>query len=94
MEKDLFGVPIFGQPLPKPPENLAAVKAHFQLIGLHGKTAGQRCKNCSHFITRAFSKNYFKCTKMKTSTGPATDWRANWEACGLFTLNTENATKR
>lgn len=50
----------------------------------HGFTPGKRCKTCGQFYTRQLGGRYFKCLRSPVSGGPATDWRANWPACGLW----------
>lgn len=46
---------------------------------------GRRCKECCHFDRVGHrSKTYFKCAWYGNTCGEATDWRANWLACGKF----------
>lgn len=83
--KDLFGNEI-GTPgkQPKKKVNHAAAVAHMKLLQLHGQVDGETCKNCQHFIVRAYAGRYFKCELFSTSGAPSSDWRAGWQACGKF----------
>jgi len=80
---DMFGVEIQST-VKLTADNARAIKAHKQLLAIHGESSGNKCKNCEYFFVRHFGKKYFKCDKSGPSSGPATDWRANWIACGLF----------
>ena len=81
--KDLFGNDVvFPSEISK--ENRSAVVAHAKLIQLHGETPNKKCKMCKHFITKRYSKTYFKCNMFRNSNGPSTDWRARWQAFGKF----------
>lgn len=51
---------------------------------LYGKKEDHRCKECKFFLVMKYSGTYFKCLKSKLTHGSATDWRANWTACGIF----------
>lgn len=42
------------------------------------------CKECCHFVRKEYARMYFKCKAYGDSNSEATDWRANWMACGLF----------
>ena len=42
------------------------------------------CKECNHFIRKEYGRVYFKCRAYGCSKSEATDWRANYMACGLF----------
>lgn len=55
-----------------------------QMRKLHGKSEGNICGNCAHFIRKKMGAIYFKCDLTKITGGPATDWRVNWPACGKF----------
>ncbi len=55
---------------------------------LHGKSAGQHCKDCAHLIhTGRHNTVFLKCSKSKITASKATDWRAGWTACGLFEID-------
>ena len=46
---------------------------------------GARCKTCTSFVLKGgCARTYFKCKLFGNSNGPATDWRANWPACGKY----------
>lgn len=81
--KDLFG---FVVPEPaKKKGNSKAIDLHAQLVSLYGASEN-KCKNCKHFVVKQYAGTYFKCAKAGNinSSSAATDWRANWPACGLF----------
>lgn len=44
-------------------------------------TEHRTCDECL-FLVR--SAGYLKCSKYGISSGPGTDWRKKWQACGLF----------
>jgi hypothetical protein len=50
----------------------------------HGLRSAQKCKNCAFFQRHSQAATWFKCAKSKITGGSATDWRANWPACGKF----------
>jgi len=50
----------------------------------HRTTEGKKCGDCEHFIRKQYANVYFGCLKYGDTGGAATDWRVNWEACGLF----------
>ena len=53
--------------------------------GHHGAgPEGQRCKNCVRCGYVQYSKRYWKCSAYGNTSSAATDWRANWPACGIF----------
>jgi hypothetical protein len=81
--KDLFGGYTPVNPEKQPGKRLAETQ-HAQLIAIHGQGGANRCKDCRFLYVRKFGNKYFKCEKASQSGGPATDWRANWWACGLF----------
>jgi hypothetical protein len=45
---------------------------------------GTKCKTCVHLVVRQFANRYFKCRKRKMTSGPGTDHRVGWNACGLY----------
>lgn len=51
---------------------------------LYGQEKDHKCKECEFLQARAFANTYYKCLKSKVTSGPATDWRVNWMACGRF----------
>jgi hypothetical protein len=50
----------------------------------YGTTRGQKCGTCRRFLTKRLGGTYHKCALNRQSSGPATDWRANWLACGKW----------
>lgn len=81
--KDLFGNDIIPDRDTKHGEPLAEHQ-HKQLIGIYGAKGGQKCKDCVFFIRKEWAGTFFKCGKAHRSNSTATDWRANWQACGAF----------
>ena len=56
---------------------------------LFGKSDG-KCKNCEHYSTFKYhDKSYRKCEEYGITQSEASDWKAGYEACGLFP-NKEN----
>ena len=53
------------------------------MYSMFGKGDG-KCKYCSHFREHCYSRKYFKCDVYGETASEATDWRANYSACGLF----------
>ena len=45
---------------------------------------GAKCKSCASFVTIEMANTYLKCRLFGITGGPATDWRANWPACGKY----------
>ena len=81
--------PLFGQPIPVDiQEDLTQTflpKSLRQMHAAFGATVDQQCKNCKSFLRlNIHNKTYFKCARYKVTSGPATDWRAGWQACGKF----------
>lgn len=64
---------------------------HKQLKKIYGVSDGNKCKNCIHFKRKKIGNVYFKCLKASVSSSEATDWRANWGACGLFVSKEDNS---
>lgn len=88
MDKDLFGHDIPEEQKQK--ENSRADQSHKKLIAIYGAVEN-KCKNCKHFLVKEYAGRYFKCliANPHPTGNPKTDWRANWQACGKFELNTE-----
>ena len=58
------------------------IEAMHRLYGVHhGKTCAE-CKHLIHIVYRSFSG--YKCTVYGLSCSEATDWRLEWQACGLI----------
>ncbi len=51
----------------------------------YGQTPGRECGECVHLRRIQYAKTYLKCAHYADTRGAATDWRARWDACGLFT---------
>lgn len=49
-------------------------------------TSPSLCKYCPHFrrYTTPGRRTVLKCRAYGVSRSEATDWRANWQACGMF----------
>lgn len=46
--------------------------------------AGETCRHCAHLSANHCSKTYYKCLLRGVTSGPATDHRVTWPACGKF----------
>lgn len=52
-----------------------------------------KCKECSNFRVYDYhGKRYFKCAAYGISHSEATDWGANYRACGWFDMPMDNWT--
>ena len=50
-----------------------------------------KCRECSNFrVYEYHDKRYFKCAAYGISHSEATDWGANYRACGLFDMPIDN----
>jgi hypothetical protein len=46
---------------------------------------GRQCGKCLHcFAPGGVAGTYYKCRHSPITSGPATDWRVRWPACGRF----------
>lgn len=54
---------------------------------LYGTRQHLTCKTCKHLRRFALGTAYMKCDRTTYTHSEATDWRANWPACGLHTPN-------
>ena len=45
---------------------------------------GEFCGTCAHIEVHCLAKTYFKCGKVLSTAGPATDIRVSWPACVLW----------
>lgn len=43
-----------------------------------------KCKKCRNLFSKQFSKKYWKCELRLNTSGPSSDHRVNWNACGKF----------
>lgn len=60
---------------------------------LFGKADG-KCKDCEHYRTfKHHDKSYRKCEVYGITQSEASDWKAGYDACGLFP-NKENLYER
>ena len=50
----------------------------------YGIRAGYECQDCAFLDRLSYARTYLKCGKARQTSGPATDWRAHWTACGLW----------
>lgn len=52
----------------------------------HGRAAdGVTCRGCAWLVRYGHhDQRYLKCERYGISRSMATDWRARWQACGLF----------
>lgn len=60
------------------------MKKNDLMLSMFGRSGQNKCKDCSHFSEHMMSRKYFKCDVYGESASEATDWRANYPACGLF----------
>ena len=52
-----------------------------------------KCRECSNFLTYVFrSRKVFKCAAYGDTASQATDWGANYLACGMFNVPMDNFT--
>ena len=62
-----------------------AVANHAELKKLHGTDFAHWCKDCAHLLhVQAGNTPCLKCRKARVTASAASDWRAMWQACGLF----------
>lgn len=81
-------IDLFGNPTPITTTNKRGRRRYItnpllSVFGIYTKVPGTRCKHCEHFQRYRSGKTWFKCALRKAG-GPATDHRANWQACGKF----------
>jgi len=50
----------------------------------YGRLADHQCWECRHLIAFHYDRAYYKCGLTRWTSGPATDWRLKWTACGAF----------
>jgi hypothetical protein len=50
----------------------------------HGVAPGKICGDCAHCYRKQLAHSYLKCGRSLITSGPGTDWRKSWPACGLF----------
>ena len=60
-------------------------KPHAYMVRSHGAAYGAVCGGCIHLRRYKQEASWMKCSKFPWNTGGhATDWRAKWQACGLY----------
>jgi len=53
-------------------------------VRLYGARDGKKCKACIHLFGKQYANTYYKCALRKNTSGPGTDHRVNWNACGKY----------
>lgn len=72
----------FGDELPQVKVLPERIKQMYRMYDQH---PGEHCKTCIHLIRHQPGQKYFlKCDLNKITSGPGTDWRAGWGACGKW----------
>ncbi len=51
---------------------------------MYGRKDGHCCGTCKHLYRKHFDNTYLKCDLTVDTHGPASDWRAKWDACGRW----------
>jgi len=83
-EQDLL-LPGVGRPPVEYPRGLRREVRIKQMHGVYGKgPEGKKCKTCTHLYRVGKARLFLKCELNKVTRGPATDWRAGYEACGKY----------
>lgn len=86
MIDDLF--PDMKKTIPTPPpvkqKTLNGERYHRAMHRRFGIREGSVCGDCAHLKGVRLGKTYFKCERSVVTSGPGTDWRKKWTACGLF----------
>jgi hypothetical protein len=88
-------ITLFDLPEPLFPHTAPTDPRPEQLKTMHGDyglTPGQTCGGCVHCALRPGNKrSYYKCTLFgRYTSGPGTDWRKKWPACGGWLGNAEH----
>ena len=65
-------------------EEQKRMKKIYKMHKLHGVSPGNKCGDCKHFARFQFSNVYRKCLLYGNTSGPATDWKAGYQACGKW----------
>jgi len=60
------------------------IEAMYKLFGRYTGKQSKQCKDCCNFIRKEYNRTYFKCLVYGDTDSEATDWRASYEACGMF----------
>lgn len=64
---------------------------------VYGCFDGAKCKNCPHLDAYANydeTRYWYKCHMYGVTSGPGTDWRVGYDACGAFLIDPEEAKER
>ncbi len=84
MTQDLL-LPDVGMPSLEYPRGLRREERIKQMHGVYGVgPAGKKCKTCAHLFKQGKARFFLKCNLNKVTNGPATDWRAGYQACGRY----------
>lgn len=88
-------IPLFALPAPSFPHDEPTDPRPPQLRTMHGDyglRADQTCGGCVHCALRnGGARSYYKCTLYgRYTSGPGTDWRKKWVACGGWLSRKEN----
>lgn len=71
--------------------NKRKLPAMHQVYGV--TSTPHKCRECSNFRTYDYhGRRYYKCAAYGISHSEATDWGANYKACGWFDLPIDNMT--
>lgn len=57
---------------------------HAQLLRWHGQRLDRTCRGCAHLIRHSRGRTWLKCRAAGETGSAASDWRAGWQACGLY----------
>jgi len=60
------------------------IEAMYAFFGRYAGREPKQCKDCCNFIRKQLSNTYRKCLIYGDTNGEATDWKASYEACGMF----------
>ena len=56
-----------------------------EMHNIHGEgPAGALCGACRNLLTVSRARDYSKCYMSRVTSGPGSDWRKSWPACGAF----------
>ena len=64
---------------------------------VYGVFEGGRCKACPHldaYTNHDETRYWYKCHMYGVTSGPGTDWRSGYEACGAIAIDPEDARAR
>ena len=85
MSRLVFGVDRIPEAFPGAKGSSGTLKNNPCLAAFGDGPEGRTCQECSHFFRQGgVAGHYFKCDLRRVTSGPATDHRARWPACGRF----------